>query len=335
MNRTRTEYGGFLPLELNEGREFYLYDETQMQRFNCGKAAVASVMQCIAPKTIYIPYYLCPNVCKEIESHNLKVEYYHIDEKMMPVDLPDEEGDCVYLVNYFGIMDVAITQYARSFQKAFVILDNSHSFYCKPIMSKNIYNIYSCKKFFGVPDGAYLISAHLEGGEIAEGYASERALYLFESLEQGTNYCYTKKKEADFEIARNYEGMSVLTKRILQSIDYEAVKKKRCDNFRQYEEAFAEMNLFECAENSVPYIYPLNVGRNIKKQLVEKKIYVPTLWGHMIEEKFKGSLEYRLSDETIFLPLDQRYYYNDIEYIIETVKYILTETGSSKMKRWV
>ncbi|MBR2402442.1 MAG: hypothetical protein IKB01_06725, partial [Lachnospiraceae bacterium] len=75
-----------------------------------------------------------------------------------------------------------------------------------------------------------------------------------------------------------------------------------------------------CEGESIPYIYPLNVGKNIKKELVEEKIYVPTLWGHIAENGDKNSWEYELAENTIFLPLDQRYGMDDITYIINCVK---------------
>ncbi len=327
MKRTHNEYGGFLPLELNEGEEYFQYDESQMRRFNCAKAAVNYVIESVFPKIIYAPYYLCPNVCKEIEHHDSEIRYYHIDEDLTPCDLPDKEDTCIYLVNYFGIMDAAIMQCAKRFEKAMVIIDNSHSFYCKPFIANRIYNIYSCKKFFGVPDGAYLVAANLEGKELEATYSSEHAQYLLECHEHGTNYCYNKKKEVDSLIAEKYGGMSILAKRILEAIDYEAVREKRKRNFLQFERAFSAINRFKCEENSVPYIYPLNVGRNIKRRLIEEKIYVPTLWGHMLEEEYKGTFEYSISDETIFLPLDQRYGEEDVGYIINCVKDILAKNN--------
>ena len=42
MNRKNKEYGGFLPLELNPGQEYYYEYEDHMVRFNCAKAAVRS-----------------------------------------------------------------------------------------------------------------------------------------------------------------------------------------------------------------------------------------------------------------------------------------------------
>lgn len=320
MLRTREEYGGFLPLELKSTGEYYSYDKNNMIRLNCAKAGISILLDTMKVNKIYIPYYLCPNVCKEIENHKKEVIYYRLDNNLLPESIPDDAGNCIYLVDYFGIMDSKISAFADQFQFSKIIMDNSHSFYHKPIMKENIYNIYSCKKFFGVPDGAYLIAKHLEVMKLKKTFSSENAQYLLKCLEHGTNYCYKEKKGVDNLISENYGSMSVLAEKILSSIDYEFVKCQRINNLRIYEEAFANINSIEIENESVPYMYPLNVGANIKKALVEQKIYVPTLWGHLLQNANKESLEFRLSDETIFLPLDQRYNETDIKYVIWEVQ---------------
>lgn len=323
MLRTRDEYGGFLPLELNEGEEYYNYPLNKMIRFNCAKAAISCILDKIEADLVYLPYYLCPNVCKEIEHHKIHIKYYHLDKRLLPENVEDKADVCIYLVDYFGVMDKKIAEYVGRIKHAKVIIDNSHAFFNKPIISLNIYNIYSCKKFFGVPDGAYLISKHLDIDEMPPICSSNNSLYLLECVEHGTNYCYQKKIESDKWLAENHGGMSVLAKRILEAIDYEKVKKRRYDNFSLYHEAFSKLNLLNCEDESVPYMYPLNVQRNIKKELIENKIYVPTLWAQLIDIRFRGDIEYMLSDKTIFLPVDQRYNKNDICFIIEKVKGIL------------
>ena len=69
-----------------------------------------------------------------------------------------------------------------------MIIDNCHSFFEKPIMEKRFFNVYSCKKFFRVPDGAYLIGEDIAVRNTKEVYADEKAGYLIECLEHGTNY---------------------------------------------------------------------------------------------------------------------------------------------------
>lgn len=325
MKRTREEYGGFLPLELAHGREYYDYLKGKLSRFNCAKAAISFVLDRLHCELIYLPYYLCPNVCHEIECHGIEVRYYYIDDMLLPLDIRDEKETCVYLVNYFGIMDKRFLEQVEKFENATVIIDNSHSFFCIPVLRKGVYNIYSCKKFFGVPDGAYLIAEQMinEFVEEKKVFSSEHALYLLDNLERGTNYCYQEKKEADKWLAENYGTISILGQKLLESIDYENVKQRRYENFLLYHENFKEINFIQCEDESVPYIYPLNVGKNIKEKLVAAKIYVPTLWSQLLQKQFYGSREYHLSNETIFLPLDQRYNNADIGFIIETVRGIL------------
>lgn len=325
MKRTREEYGGFLPLELNDGIEYYQSYEENIIRFNCAKAAIAYVLEHSDIELIYVPYYLCPNVCNEIESHGIQVEYYHIDNNLLPTKFVDKENYGIYLVDYFGIMDEKITSVAMEIEKAKVIVDNSHAFFHQPILKNNIYNIYSCKKFFGVPDGAYLIAKNCCHKKIEFTYSGENALYLLECVEHGTNYCYERKKTVDQFLAQNYGGMSILAYNLLKSIDYENVKMKRHSNFLQYEKEFHHVNRLASDQNSVPYVYPLNIGKNIKKELISRKIYVSTLWGHLLNKKFEKSLEYNLSDQTLCLPVDQRYNKEDINFIIATINDIIKQ----------
>lgn len=58
----------------------------------------------------------------------------------------------------------------------------------------------------------------------------------------------------------------------MQSIDYESVKQRRRMNAQVYEERFRKINRISVEPESIPYIYPLNIGKNIKKELIENKI---------------------------------------------------------------
>ena len=315
------EYGGYLPLELRKGDEYF--KNLPLKRFNCGKAALSFVLKNHSFNRLYVPYYLCPNVLKELESHGAEVVYYNINSDLMPERIMDEEDSCIYLVDYFGVMDNKVKKLANSMKHASIILDFCHSFFCEPIIKKNVYNIYSAKKFFGVPDGAYLITEGFNGKEETYSFSSDYSDYLIQSLEHGTNYCYDLKKKADKIIGGNYDTMSILAKRLLESIDYQSVMGIRKRNFKIYDSYFSEINRIKVEDESVPYMFPLNVGKNIKKELVAEKIYVPTLWSSTFDDSFKGTLEYKLSGETLFLPVDQRYNDEDIIYICDTVqKYI-------------
>ena len=73
------------------------------------------------------------------------------------------------------------------------------------------------------------------------------------------------------------------------------------------------------------YIFPLWLEDNIKSLLVEQRIYVPTLWREALIPDCQGRIEYDLSENTAFLPLDQRYSDADMEYLIGVVTKVLNK----------
>lgn len=330
MLRTKKEYGGFLPLELNlGGNHSYYSDYSNNLAFNTIKAAFSLLSKLLQSEEIYVPYYLCPNVIRELKKSFNKVEFYYLNDDLLP-NIDNLDGKTVYLVDYFGVMDKVVQKYVNANQETTFLIDNAHSFYNKPIIRGNIFNLYSCKKFFGVPDGGYLISERRIEQMYKKTTSNQISNYLIKSLEEGTNSCYQDKKAVDEYINNNYSGISVFSEELLSRIDYEKVKSIRRNNFNEYQKYFAEINQIKCEKDSVPYIYPLNMGINIKDKLIREKVYVPTLWNQCIEKQFENTLEQNLAANTLFLPLDQRYEKKDIEFISEKVIAILSEEKNEK-----
>lgn len=321
--RTKKEYGGFLPLELNlGGTQPYYHEYPNLLTFNTVKAALPLISRDLETKTLFAPHFLCPNVIKELEKSFKRVVFYYLDDNLLP-KIDNSKGKTIYLVDYFGIMDKVVTEYVNSNQETTFLIDNAHSFYNKPIMRDNVYNLYSCKKFFGVPDGGYLISTRKIDQTYKKTTSSNISNYLIKSLEEGTNSCYQEKKAVDEYINNNYSGISVFAEEILSHIDFEKIKKIRKSNFSIYQQYFRGINQINCEEESIPYIYPLNVNKNIKDKLIKEKIYVPTLWNQLLDIQFNNTFEQKLAADTLFLPLDQRYDEKDIEFISGKVQELL------------
>jgi dTDP-4-amino-4,6-dideoxygalactose transaminase len=245
-----------------------------------------------------------------------------MNDDLLP-QMDEAKGKVVYLVDYFGIMDKAVQKYVAANPETIFLIDNAHSFYNKPIMRNNVYNLYSCKKFFGVPDGGYLISERKIDQVYEKTNSSQISNYLIKSLEGGTNSCYQEKKAVDEYINNNYSGISILAEKLLSCIDYKKIKKIRKRNFNIYQQYFAEKNQIKCEKESIPYIYPLKARKDIKEKLIKEKIYVPTLWSQVLDARFDNTLEKKMAENTLFLPLDQRYDERDIKYISERVQELL------------
>lgn len=330
IGRTRNEYGGFLPMELNPGTELFTKYEKMMLRFNSVKAALAHLISRIDCRKIYIPYYYCPSTADAVKRTGIEVKFYHIDENLMPVDVPDEEDSCVLLVDFFGVRDRQTGDFANSFQYAEVIIDRAHSFYAEPIISQHIHNIYSAKKFFGVPDGSYLVSMNTIPSAQIPTESYDYAAYLILTYEEGTNAAYVMKKEADKVIADNYGAMSKLAIGLMQNVDYDRVARRRRKNYRIIHESFKDINELELPEDCIAYQYPLLIrekGSLMKQRLVEDKIFVSTLWSGDELMKDGTMFELDMSKHCIFLPIDQRYDDSDMEYIVGKVKELVDENS--------
>ena len=67
-------------------------------------------------------------------------------------------------------------------------------------------------------------------------------------------------------------------------------------------------------------MYPLlnNDGAQIKKYLIQHKIFVPTLWPNILSLP-EYSYEYYLANNLVLLPIDQRYSVTDMKYVLDVL----------------
>lgn len=68
------------------------------------------------------------------------------------------------------------------------------------------------------------------------------------------------------------------------------------------------------------YPFLIQGGNELRKKLIEKNIYVPTLWPNVLADMDKQSLEYDYAQNILPLPCDQRYTLDDIKTIVKELK---------------
>lgn len=317
------EYGGYLPLELREGKEYYKTHKDNTRYYNCGRTAIYAAAKAEQFKQIHIPYYICDTVNDVLKEQGIEVFRYHINKKMLPRDLTVQTGSAVLLVNYFGLLDKDLEQIQKQYDT--VLIDCTQAFFCPPILRKGVSNIYSCRKFIGVADGAYLIADNCRGEQLEPKDSWSSYLALCKSHEQGTNAAYMESLENEKRFQNERSGMSKLTEKILKSVDYELIKQKRRNNFAYLEQSFGEDNRLGLSLNEcVPYLYPYWVkdgtGYYIKAELIKKRIYIPTLWKECVDTCVPSDLEYQWANDLVCLPIDQRYDINDMREIVNIIK---------------
>ena len=318
----KSEYGGYLPLELNSGTEMFERYSKYLKRFNSVKASFQYIIEQEKPLKIMIPYYYCPSTTEALKQSGVDISFYHISSDLCPEKIPDEKENLILLVDYFGVKTEDISRIAKQYEKAAVIIDYAHSFFAEPIFQKNIYNVYSARKFLGVPDGSYVVAEGISISTPELANSCAYAGYLLKAYECGVNAAYHEKKAADQIIAEQYTGMSKLTVGLLKNVDYENVKNRRIKNYRVLHQELGNINELLIPQECPAYQYPLLIsdhGEKIKSELVKKKIFVSTLWkGKELLEK-GNEFEINMSDNAVFLPIDQRYDEEDMRFLANTV----------------
>jgi len=308
------EIGGYLSLDRYQNE--HIHDKAIA--LNSGRNCLAYLIQKKEIKKIYLPKFLCASVGDICRKYGVEIVYYSIGSDLLPVENEFSDG-WLYLVNYYGqISNKKILELKKAYSN--LIVDNIQAYFQKPCTG--IDTIYTCRKFFGVTDGAFLYS-DIELDETLEVDCSwSRMEHIVGSFECGASAFYSnyQSSEEDFE-NMPVRTMSRLTDNLLRGIDYNVVEEKRTENFRYLHSKLSDLNKLNLTVPDGPYMYPLyiNGGAEIRKELQKIKIFIPTLWPDVFDLCTEDELEYEMAQNILPIPIDQRYGTEDMEYIITQV----------------
>ena len=272
-------------------------------------------------KLVYIPYFTCDVILEPFKKLSIPYQFYSIDENLEPIFDFDslEENEAFLYTNYFGIKDNYVNK--LSSYGINLIIDNAQSFFSQPV--KGVDTFYSARKFVGVSDGAYLFTNKYLDRELKQDQSYNRMEYLLKRIDTSAEQGYNAFTENDRSlVGQPIKRMSKLTEFILKSVDYETIKSIRLVNFRFLHDILKNSNqlVFDLNDNQVPMVYPYwTKDLALKKRLQEHRIYCATYWPNVKEWCNPKSLEYRLMDEVVYLPIDQRY---NIDTMKEILKYV-------------
>ena len=302
--------GGYFELELRKGKGFH----PNAIALNTGRNALELILKVKKYKKVYIPFYACDVILEPFEKTKIPYEFYPIDDNFEPIfdysSLKHKEG--FLYINYFGLKNGFITKLIGKCKN--LIIDNSQAFFAKPF--KNIPTFYSCRKLFGVPDGAYLYLDNVSKINFPFDHSESRFIHLLKRIEYGAEEGYNDFKNNDHSlIGQPIKQMSRLTKALLCNIDYEYIRNKRRENFLFLSGKLSKYNELEIKpdKRSVPMVYPFLIDNpEIKDKLKENKIFTATYWPNVSKWVQKNSIEYRNASKIVFLPIDQRYGSKDL-----------------------
>ena len=317
--------GGYFSLEINEGQELH----GQALRLNAGRYALEYILKARKYRKVYIPYYICYSILQPLKRLGVEYGFYHINEQMEPaIELQPKADEAVLYVNYFGLKNL----YAGSFCYAYpnTIIDQTQAFYSEPgnrNADKSIKcdTFYSCRKYFGVPDGAYLYTDCILDEDLSQDESFERMTFLTKRIDRSAQEGYADFHTNDKSLSNvGMKRMSKLTEAMMAGIDYSAKANKRISNFNVLDKALRKSNRFkwDMDYGTVPLVYPYLVvnGANLRQRLIDNQVFCARYWPNVLEWCDGSDWEYELTENLVCIPIDQRYGEEEMKRIIEIIK---------------
>ncbi|MCH7321029.1 hypothetical protein LZ480_03920 [Solibacillus sp. MA9] len=310
------EIGGYFELEQLISNEYY----KDLIHLNTARNALLYLIKSKKIEKVYIPFYLCNSVSNMLDRYGYEYEYYRIAADFSPIFNKElKKQECLYVVNYFGQLSEEKILYIKDKHKQ-IIVDNTQAFFQRPLNSVD--TIYSCRKFFGVPDGAYLSTDKRLDKTLEIDISKDRVEHLLGRFEGKASDYYSGFLEVDERFnGETLKQMSKITRNLMGAIDYQNVIRERNRNYRYLENELKKYNPIKLNSPEGPYCYPFYAdnGFEIRRNLAEKKIYIPTLWKNVLQVTPQESIEYRYSANLLPIPCDQRYDEDDMKYIVECI----------------
>lgn len=292
------------------------YHDTKLM-FSSGRNCLRYIIRERKIKKLFLPYFLCESLSEIAQEENVKIKYYHVDSNLFPMDINVNElneDSYLYLVNYYGLIADKIDYLINEYK--YVIVDNTHDFFNKDKYDADV--IYNYRKYFGVPDGACIVSNDLlRNPNYQIGTSLDKIIEIVSRDETGEFFHYPTFLEADKHF-RNEElrYMSNFTNNYLNAIDYNYVSKRRLENYKILLGELSKYNKLQLNGKELTFMYPLLVddGDNLRNYLKENGIYSIKLWPN-VHWNGANKEEIERVENTVLLPTDQRYNIDEMMYI--------------------
>ena len=294
-------------------------------KLNAGRYALEYILKAKGYKKLWIPYYCCDTVLQPVQSLGIDYEFYHINKNLEIAEkVSVGKDEALLYVDYFGLKGTYADYGVAYDYGSNVIIDKTQAFYDIP--KEGVDTFYSCRKFFGVSDGAYLFTDKPLDEDLPFDHSSERLRAQLDRIDLSPEEAFNEyhKSEENLDCV-GIHRMSKLTQAMMNTIDYWKVACQRMRNYQYLNRYLEESNgihlNFTC--DTVPMVYPYYCTKaGLRNHLIKNHIYVAKYWPNVEEwtGKDKDSVEADLAEHLIPLPIDERYGEEEMKFIIETIR---------------
>jgi hypothetical protein len=305
------EIGGYFGLELTGGSKKFHHTPFRLQS---GRAALAFIFDFVKPAHVYVPFYTCNALLEPLIKANIGYSFYHLNADLELLHLPKlKKNELIIYVNYYDIKRDYAEKLSGHYKEQ-LIVDCTQSYFLNGNGHSWYFN--SCRKFFGVPDGAdlyapvnYNLLARYNLLHANENYVTEHLLSRFSGNTQAGSEYFTRNEvlngEGIFKISR-------LSACLLSNINYNKACEARQRNFRFLHQHLGATNLIKIADpfTPAPSFYPYLPNTFFdKKQFWDQKLFIPAFWNDCQHRQDSNlfETEVHISKHIIPIPADHRY----------------------------
>lgn len=330
-------------LDVKENNLFSYMQRYDTKWFDYGRSAIRYLSR-LSHKKVLLPEFVCESVihCFPVD----KICFYQVNEKLeiQVEDLLmkiDETVGMVYVIHYFGyLQDENVIKKIRQYTNNYSIIlveDLTQSLFSEHNLFGD-YGVASVRKWMPTPQGGVLFWKKGTKGSVDEELISKnqnnnrayamilKELYL--SREYNTNKKYREMFiacEAQVDLQKEIMQMSDLSHYLISCVDVmDLISKRKC-NAKRLREGMANIairGIKEFRNNECPLVYPVRVKNrdDFRKYLIEHQIYCAIHWpfdGVCAKERKNAE---KNAETLISLPIDQRYGFKEIDYLINAIK---------------
>ena len=306
-----------------------------------GRTAIDYVLKEISDdkKVVYMPNYCCQSMVTPFLDNGYKIVYYSCDviNNKYFVDI---NTDCsvFFAMSYFGYSSSNMDNYISLFRKRKIVVieDITHRLLCDiNYCPKSTYLVASLRKWFPIISGGIAVSVNgmfknnLETYNVNQEFVSvkTKAMNLKKEYILGNfnnKNEFLKLYSISNHLIEDYWNKAIdnESKDFLIHLDIGKIKKTRINNCKVIERLLKNNKkiklLYKYRNGDCPLFVPiiLNDRDEIRKKLIEDKIYLPVHWPNDNSENIIYDLELSLIN-------DQRYNeYNIEKYVNKLIEIV-------------
>ena len=248
------------------------------------------------------------------------MEIYSVNDQFEIVEMPTPADDeYILYINYFGIKN----RYLETLKTIYgekLIIDDTHDFFQRG--HKGHWSFCSARKYFGVPDGAYLYAPV----EISRTFPRNNQIsidHLKNRLAGDAQLAYQQFLAYESSLNSKITMISEYSEKKLARIDMDAIRHARKTNYLYFHDSLKDLNQLNFEDQEYdPFCYPMLIEDPVDRHTFHREnIFIPTLWPDLLKRKAGcNEQEKRLAQRLLPLPVDHRYEPCDLERVVTRIR---------------